>query len=458
MEVPPDDPALVADPARLPTNQKRLRFYEQYGAFPIAGTKYETVPPDQPAYDPPYLVYDPLGHAAPLRRADAQRVVEGILQRKYHWDPQSPYVREVVQSFVDDPVRLRPPQYTNHSNWKKPPHGRLRPLKVVIAEKHDIHHVRERGYLERPARVGSIMKGLEDLPVERFVARKFGEKAIRAVHAGDFVSYLREATNQLGPHETIYPYIFPIRRPNRKPRDLAIRAGYYCIDTFTPLSQAAYRAARAAVDCALTGAELILQGQHLVYSLCRPPGHHAERRTYGGFCYFANAAIAAHRLSQKGKVALLDIDYHHGNGSQDIFYERDDVLVSSLHGHPNHSYPYFCGFADERGEGAGRGFNRNLPLPEGTTDAQYLSALDAALKEIREFRPMFLVVSVGFDIMRGDPTGSFLLTPQGMQQIGERLAKLDLPALIVQEGGYSRRNLVRGAQAFFSGLCRGWYW
>jgi acetoin utilization deacetylase AcuC-like enzyme len=298
---------------------------------------------------------------------------------------------------------------------------------------------------------------LAELSIERLSVRAQSEKPIRAVHDADFVSFLREASKNLGPNETVYPYIFPIRRPNRKPRDRAIWAGYYCIDTFTPLSQMAYRAARAAVDCTVTGADLLLQGQHLVYSLCRPPGHHAERRVYGGFCYFNNAAIAAHRLSDKGKVALIDIDYHHGNGSQDIFYSRDDVLVVSLHGHPNHSYPYFSGFADERGEGAGKGFNRNLPLPEGMTDAQYLVALDSALKQVRNFRPMHVVVSLGFDIMRGDPTGSFLITVRGMEQIGERLTRLDLPTLVVQEGGYSIRNLVRGSQAFFTGLCRGWF-
>jgi acetoin utilization deacetylase AcuC-like enzyme len=266
-----------------------------------------------------------------------------------------------------------------------------------------------------------------------------------------------EACKKLGPKDTVYPYIFPIRRPERKPRDRAIRCGYYCIDTFTPLSQVAYTAARAAVDCAVTGAELVAGGEHLVYALCRPPGHHAERRVYGGFCYFNNAAIAAHRLSDKGRVALLDIDFHHGNGSQDIFYTRDDVLTLSLHGHPNHSYPYFSGFADEEGEGVGRGYNLNYPLPEGLDDAQYLKVLGGAIAKIRAFNAAYLLVSLGFDIMRGDPTGSFAVTHKGMQQIGAELARIDLPTLVVQEGGHSIRNLVRGSQGFFSGLCQGWF-
>jgi acetoin utilization deacetylase AcuC-like enzyme len=328
---------------------------------------------------------------------------------------------------------------------------------VVIAEHHDIHHVRERGYVERPARVDAILKGLAPLAIERRAPRHYDDRPIRAVHDADFVSYLTEACKKLDPKETVYPYIFPIRRPDRKPRDRAVRCGYYCIDTFTPLSQSAYTAARAAVDCAVTGADLVAAGEHLVYALCRPPGHHAERRVYGGFCYFGNAAIAAHRLTSRGNVALLDIDYHHGNGAQDIFYARDDVLTLSLHGHPNHSYPYFSGFADELGEGAGLGFNVNYPLAEGIDDAQYLKVLSGALAKIGAFRPASLVVSLGFDIMRGDPTGSFVITPKGMQRIGEQLAALDLPTLVVQEGGYSIRNLVRGSGAFFGGLCQGWF-
>lgn len=457
MDVPPDDPALVRDPAVLPQNAQRLRFYEQYGAFPIVGTSYETLPPGAAPYDPPHLVYDPLGNSAPLRRDEARRVVEAIFVRKYKWDAQHPYVRGVVASFTDDPVRCRAPRYVRRSSWSAPAHGRLRPLKVVVAKHHEIHHVRERGYVERPVRVEAILKGLAPLPIERRAARHYDDKPIRAVHDKDFVSYLAEACRNLGPKETVYPYIFPIRYPERKPKDRAIRAGYYCIDTFTPLSRAAYEAARSAVDCAVTGADMLVQGEYLVYALCRPPGHHAERGVYGGFCYFSNAAIAAHRLSAKGKVAVLDIDFHHGNGSQDIFYLRDDVFVASIHGDPDYAYPYFSGFADERGQGAGLGFNLNIPLPENVSDEKYLKALSKALKEIRDFRPAHLVISLGFDIMRGDPTGSFLISTKGLERIGEAISRMELPTLVVQEGGYSIRNLTRGAQAFFTGLCHGWF-
>ncbi|MEJ2081388.1 MAG: hypothetical protein P8Y94_04255, partial [Acidobacteriota bacterium] len=188
------------------------------------------------------------------------------------------------------------------------------------------------------------------LPTELFSvesARNHGETAIRGVHEGSFVTYLKAVCKTLEHQRPVYPYVFPIRRPERKPRELAIRAGYYCIDTFTPLDRNAYEAARASVNVSLTAMERLLRdGSGLAYALCRPPGHHAERRVFGGFCYFNNAAIAANELSRIGPVAVIDLDFHHGNGTQDIFYRRADVLTLSIHGHPNYAYPYFSGFSD----------------------------------------------------------------------------------------------------------------
>ena len=244
-------------------------------------------------------------------------------------------------------------------------------------------------------------------------------------------------------------------RPERRPKELALRAGYYCFDTFTPLDVKAYNAARSAVDVAMTAAEELLSGRRIVYALCRPPGHHAERRLFGGFCYFSNAALAANRLSKEGRVAILDIDFHHGNGQQDIFYTRRDVLTLSIHGHPNYAYPYFSGFADEIGEGDGRGFNRNFPLPEDADETRYMEAFSRALGMIQDFKPSFLVLCLGFDILRGDPTGSFLLGPDVMATIGKRLASMYLPILIVQEGGYTLRNLRRGITRLFTGITQG---
>ncbi len=457
MDVPPGDPKLVGDPARLPANRRRLAFYERFGALPIAGTRYEEHPGIGEPYDPPHLVYDPLGRGLPLPRADARKVVRAILTRKYGWEPEHPYVRMVVQSFRDDPVAFRPRRYVKVETSPLAEHGRLQPLKICVPEHHEIHHVREHGYVERPARVAAILSGLENLPLEVRPVRRAGQEPIRAVHDPDFVDYLDAMTAKLKERETLYPYVFPIRRPEKKPKDRAMRAGYYCIDTFTPLSRTAYQAARAAVDCVVSAAEILRSGERHVYALCRPPGHHAERRVFGGFCYFNNAAIAAHRLSSEGRVALLDIDFHHGNGSQDIFYERDDVLVLSIHGHPNYAYPYFSGFADEKGAGRGLNLNRNYPLPEGAGDDRYLAALEEALGQVRRFRPWALVVSLGFDILEGDPTGAFRVTPKGVARAGEMIGRAGFPVLAVQEGGYSVRNLRRGARAFFTGLARGWY-
>jgi acetoin utilization deacetylase AcuC-like enzyme len=257
--------------------------------------------------------------------------------------------------------------------------------------------------------------------------------------------------------EAVYPYVFPLRLRERKPVDEEVQAGYYCIDTFTPLTRNALIAAKAAANCALTGAALLRDGEQLAYALCRPPGHHAERSVYGGFCYFNNAAIAAHALSAEGKVAVLDIDFHHGNGTQDIFYDRGDVLTISIHGDPSYAYPYFAGFVDERGVGAGEGCNHNFPLPEDVTDDQYLETLERALTIIEAFAPKALVVSVGLDIAKGDPTGAWTITADGFERIGGALAGLGVPTLAVQEGGYDTRVLGRNARHFVAGLQRGVY-
>ncbi|MBN2843461.1 MAG: hypothetical protein JXM68_10245, partial [Sedimentisphaerales bacterium] len=167
------------------------------------------------------------------------------------------------------------------------------------------------------------------------------------------------------------------------------------------------------------------------------------------------AAIAANYLSQYGKVATLDIDFHHGNGTQDIFYQRNDVLTISLHGHPNIAYPYFSGFADETGEGPGLGFNVNLPLNENAGEEVYLKAINKAVNKIKQFDPVFLVVSTGFDIMKGDPTGSFALTTESMRKIGILVSGINKPTLVVQEGGYNIRNLKTGSAAFFNAFAKG---
>jgi acetoin utilization deacetylase AcuC-like enzyme len=328
-------------------------------------------------------------------------------------------------------------------------------MTLVSSDAHRIHHVSERGYVERPVRIETLRAVLDPTGYFNILPpRSHSEGLIREVHDPDFVGYLKVVCERLAPSRPVYPYVFPVRRPDHKPKELAVRAGYYCIDTFTPLDRNAYLAARAAVDVALTAAEEVLAGRPVAYALCRPPGHHAGRRTFGGFCYFNNAAIAAQRLSREGKVAMLDIDFHHGNGTQDIFWTRGDVFTVSIHGHPNFAYPYFSGFTDEVGESFGRGHNRNFPLPEDAGDETYLQTVGRALELVSRFRPAFFVVSLGFDTMRGDPTGSFALTAGALEKAARLLAATNLPLLVVQEGGYSLRNLRRGSVAFFRGISR----
>jgi acetoin utilization deacetylase AcuC-like enzyme len=363
-----------------------------------------------------------------------------------------------VQSVGERPIELQPPRSRGAPPKVPTAHGVFAPCKVVVTEAHRLHHVRERGYVERPVRVDRILQAITALPgIEVCPVTEHGEQPILAVHDADYVRYFERVCSKLKPDDAVYPYVFPIRKRERQPLDEEVRAGYYCIDKFTPLTQNAYVAARAAVDCALSGADLIERGERLVYAICRPPGHHAERGVYGGFCYFANAGIAAHALSARGKVAVLDIDFHHGNGTQDIFYDRADVLTLSIHGDPSYAYPYFAGFADERGEGAGEGYNHNFPLPENVRDDDYLRVLEQALSLIEQFAPHCLVLSVGLDIAKGDPTGAWAITPDGFERIGGAIAALGLPTLAVQEGGYDTRVLGRNARHFLEGLQRGIY-
>jgi acetoin utilization deacetylase AcuC-like enzyme/GNAT superfamily N-acetyltransferase len=459
LEALSDDPKLCKDPETLKQNQARLRFYETFGAYPIVGTQYE-VPVGATESCPPHLVYDSVGKDRPLRQSDGRAVVRAILERKYKHLCPPKYVQMVVDSFKDDPVKLRAPRYVKKpvsaAADGAPPKDKR--IALLVTDQHAIHHVRERGYVESPVRVRSLMKELDRTQLfETMKVQHFGEKYIRAVHDGSFVSYLKAICEKLEPDRSIYPYVFPIRNASRKPDDLPTRAGYYCIDTFTPLNRNAYTAAKRCVDCALSGAKLLLEGHHLAYALVRPPGHHAERRAFGGFCYFNNASIAAHYLSETGKVAILDIDYHHGNGHQDIFYERADVLTISIHGHPRFAYPYFTGFEDEDGSGEGKGLNVNYPLPEAVDGVAYTETLLRALRRIVKFQPQFLIVPLGLDTAKGDPTGSWSLRGKDFERNGSLIGELQLPTLVVQEGGYDNRVLGSNARHFFEGLWSGTY-
>lgn len=309
-------------------------------------------------------------------------------------------------------------------------------------------------YLENPDRMDRILNALRAADWAEIVApRDFGLEPIYAVHAKDYIDFLSSAwtewlASDAKDKSTLLPATFALRRSPKKPTSLLGRAGYYMMDLSACIVEGTYAAALASANCALSAAVAITNGEHAAFALCRPPGHHAGKDYAGGYCFINNAAVAANWLSAKGTVALLDIDYHCGNGTQDIFYDRADVLTISIHADPHVEYPYYAGYAEETGSGAGMGFHKNIPLEKGTDDARYLAALEEALNLIRKFAPSFLVISAGMDIYADDPLGTIKVTTEGIRSIGQRLAALDLPTAIVMEGGYNNDALGKNMISF----------
>jgi len=452
----PDDPGLCSDPEILTQNRKRLAFYERFGARPIDNTLYATpVKPDDDC--PPYLVFDGLGSMETISRQHAKKVVRAILERKYGGYAGADYNRKVIDSIIDDPVIIRAPRYTRRKTMATGPTDLPEKKKIwlVVNDRHSIHHIRERGYVESPVRVKSILRELDKSGLFRQGrVMEYADRHILDVHDSNYYRYFKKVCANLPKGKSVYPYVFPLRHAARAPKELSVRAGYYCFDTFTPLNQEAFLAARWGVNCVMSAADELLAGTRYAYVLTRPPGHHTERSVFGGFCYFNNSAIAAHYLSRHGRVAILDTDYHHGNGQQQIFYERNDVLTISLHGHPSFAYPYFSGFEEEKGEGEGLGFNFNFPLPEKNTPENYRKALGRALKIIGGYKPDYLIVALGLDPAKGDPTGTWDFTADDFAANGAMIGKMRLPTLVVQEGGYKNQSLGINARAFFTGLHR----
>ncbi len=296
-----------------------------------------------------------------------------------------------------------------------------------------------------------------------------GEAPITAVHDEGLVRFLEvawsEVRAQMIPRAFLSADTYPniamfegmspdaLARLAREPGHVGGRAGFWGLDSAAPLVAGTYDAARAAVDVALTTMELVFGGATAAYGLCRPPGHHAARSMYGGYCFFNNAAIVAHAIAaQTGeRVAILDVDYHHGNGSQQIFWRRGDVRYVSIHADPERAYPYFLGRADETGEGDGAGENRNIPLRAGATNADYLEATDRAIDEIAAAPGSIVVVSLGFDTYGLDPIGDFALTTDVYHEVGRRVAALGRRLVILQEGGYHRPSLGENARAWLRG-------
>ncbi|MFO7956483.1 MAG: histone deacetylase family protein [Candidatus Brocadiia bacterium] len=340
-------------------------------------------------------------------------------------------------------------------------------MQVIYSEKHALHDpVRafangmELQHVESPARAERILEAAETAGHDIVSARSYGPGVLESVHAAELVAYLRGAYEPwveagMSP-DGVIPSTFPRRPPREASRAVKGRAGRFCFDTETPIGARTFEAAFASAACALTGADLLAGGARAAYALCRPPGHHAGPDYFGGYCYVNNAALAAEWLRTGGgepvRVAVLDLDYHHGNGTQEIFYESGDVLYVSVHADPRAAYPYYWGFADERGAGAGEGRNLNLLLPENTAEDDYRSVLGDALKAVGEFRPEYLVVSLGTDTAGEDRLGSFGLSVESFRRLGRRVAGAGLPILVVQEGGYNLETIGPCVTEFLAGL------
>jgi acetoin utilization deacetylase AcuC-like enzyme len=284
-----------------------------------------------------------------------------------------------------------------------------------------------------------------------------GQGPIGAVHDADYIRFLQTAWErraELDPAaEELLTTQFARAGASRKSEGLINQFGFFTSDTSTPIRADTWPAIYGAAQGAIAAADAALV-DGAAYALCRPPGHHAEADCAGGFCYLNNTAIAAQRVREVtgGRVAVLDVDVHHGNGTQAIFYARDDVLTVSIHAETLNYFPLFAGYADERGEGAGDGYNLNLPLPHGAGDAEVLSALTIALERIATFKPEAIVVALGLDAAAEDPLGVFNVTTEGFAEIARRIAALRLPTALIQEGGYLCPSLPRNLSAFLGAL------
>ena len=283
----------------------------------------------------------------------------------------------------------------------------------------------------------------------------FDDSALAIIHSPRYLHFLATAWAQwvaLDPNNAetdILPSVWPTRtfRTDVEPDNFAAKVGLYSYDAGSPFTSGTWVAARAGAHCALSAAQQIVSGDRAAFALSRPPGHHAGMDFFGGYCFLNNAALAAQHLRDAGfnKVAVLDVDYHHGNGTQAIFYDRPDVFFASLHGDPRTEYPFYLGHADERGAGAGLGANLNLPLARGTDYAVWSQALETALAAITQFGADALVISLGLDTFEGDPISGFQFKSDDYLSLGERLVQLGLPTVLVFEGGYAVEAVGRNA-------------
>lgn len=341
-------------------------------------------------------------------------------------------------------------------------------MRIVYSEDHklrdaktELHNGRLVTPFEGPFRVEWILDALKLAGFADIVApERHGLETARKVHNTGYLDFLAKAWDMwkaTGAEGEAIPTSFPVRRSSQRvPKDIDALLGYYANAAETSITDGTWQAALAAMQCALTGADWLTSGNRFAFSLCRPPGHHAGIDLFGGYCFINNVAVAAQRLLDKGagKVAILDVDFHHGNGTQDITYRRDDIFFASLHGDPADAFPYFWGYADERGEGAGEGCNANYPLPRGTEWQAWSAALSDALGRIRAFGAEAIVLSLGVDTFERDPISFFRLGSDDFIRMGEVIASAGLPVLTCMEGGYgvpeiglNVANVLKGLEA-----------
>jgi len=310
---------------------------------------------------------------------------------------------------------------------------------------------------EQPERVERLLVGATaaGCTIER--PHNYGLGPIAAVHTPEYLDFLQHIYPRWrridGASQEVIPNIHPIARNGSYPASAVGQAGYHMADTSCPISAETWESSCWSAWSAVAAVEAVQSGAAAAYALCRPPGHHAFADVAGGFCFINNSAVAAQHLRRSAmRVAIIDVDLHHGNGTQGIFYARPDVLTVSIHADPVRFYPFFWGHADERGEGPGLGYNLNLPLPRKTGDEGFLAALDAVLKRVRAFAPDAIIVALGLDAFEGDPFGGLSVTTPGFAKIGEKLGGLKLPTVIVQEGGYLCDGLGDNLTSFLGGF------
>jgi acetoin utilization deacetylase AcuC-like enzyme len=305
---------------------------------------------------------------------------------------------------------------------------------------------------EKPARIDMLLDAVTSMGSTVITPPDAGIAPIRAVHPDRYLTFLQTIHDRWvripGASAEVIPNIHPNRRDFGYPKSAVGQAGFHMTDTSCPIGALTWSSALASAQTAIHATDLVLQGERAAYALCRPPGHHAFADLAGGFCYLNNSAMAAQRLCDAGRrVAILDVDLHHGNGTQGIFYQRADVLTVSLHAHPERFYPFFWGYPGETGEGEGQGGNLNLCLERGTGDGGFLAALDTALQRVTVHGTDTLVLALGLDAFVGDPFAGLAVTTPGFARIGSAIAGLGLPTVIVQEGGYLCPELGTNLQA-----------